>query len=244
MVEWNSVVQSDPEQPVASSMSALLPGKAVWMSERALPLAFIKQQEEAARTSNEYAAILQGEPDEQHWLLGPAASGGVRGTPIPPHPRHIKGASRAQPYGAASAATGGGAISDDDSGPVGGHRGASAKETEETMASRRSRRNVGRKTYHEVDLDDEDGATGGVGGMNALGRSNGAPGPPPADWEAAASGRPQRNAGNVQVGFMDNDMDAGRSRRGAKPGPKRTLPQPSSHTTTLLKQCGANCNAS
>ena len=113
-------------------------------------------------------------------------------------------------------------MSEDDSPRAhGGGRGASARETEETMASRRSRRNVGRKTYYEVENDEEDGA-----GNGALGRRNGAPAPAPADWEAAASGRPHRNASNVQVGLMDGlDSDGGRGgRRVGKPGPKRAPP--------------------
>lgn len=221
--ESDCTLQSDPDQPVAVSMTALQPGRAVWMSERALPLAFIKQQEQAVRGSSEYQNILQGDQDEPNWLLGAPASGGIRGVPAPINPRHVKGASRPAQYGAASFGAGGdGGVgaSDDDSGPAGGSRGASARETEEAMASRRSRRNVGRKTYYEVENDEEDLANRGV--EVAFGHNNGAPGPPPADWEAAASGRTQRNAATVQMGQMET-ADAGNGRRGGKPGPKRAL---------------------
>jgi hypothetical protein len=203
---------------VSTSMSALQPGRTIWISERALPLAFIKQQEEAARASRDFQNILQGEPDDPNWLLGRPGSGGFRGTPMPPNRRHIKGASRPAAHGSAHAGGGGGAgmgMSDDDSGHAGHSRGASARETEETMAARRSRRNVGRKTYYEVDNDEE----------VLDGRSNSALGSAQGDWEAVGSGRPQRHAAAAQVGQMEAvEVDTGRGRRGLKPGPKRARP--------------------
>jgi hypothetical protein len=225
-VTLRRTLQVDSPAPLATSMDALQSGQPVWLPERALPLAFIKQEEEGARRDAEYARALEEEPDEPHWLLGGPASGGVRGRPITPNPRHIKGASR--PPGRSGGGGSAAAASDGET-DAGGHADAP-----ETMASRRSRRNVGRKTYYEVDNEEEDAAEyGSGGGYGGYGRSNGAPAPPPAEWEAAASGRLQRNAASVQVGLMDAPEEAGRGRR--KPGPKRApLPPQAPHGSIMV----------
>lgn len=214
---------TDPSAPAAASLAALQPGRTVWMQENALPLAFIKVQEEAVRSSAEYEGVLRGEEDEPFWLLGPPGSGGVRGRPRPRNPRHtaVLGAAAAAEAAAAAAAASAAAAAEDS---------AAAAAAAESMASRRSRRNVGRKVYYddegeEVDPGGEGGGGGGGGGHDrgggyGYGQHDAAAEPPPAAWDGGQSRRPQRNAGTVQVGLMDAP-DTGRGKR--KPGPKRAL---------------------
>lgn len=225
---------SDPVAPAAPSMAALQPGRTVWLQERALPLAFIKVHEEAARTTSEYHNALAGEEDEESWLLGPPGSGGVRGRPRPRDPRHVAvlGAAAAAQAAAAAAAAADAAAADS---------AAVAAAAADTMASRRSRRNVGRKVYYDDEGEEVHAEGEGGNGGCERGRGYGYGHPEvaadPPTWDGGQSRRPQRAAGAVQVGLMDAP-DAGRARR--KPGPKRAISSAPCQQTTL-PQSAACC---
>ena len=134
--------EPDSNTFVAHSLADLVSrnGAATWVVETALPLAYIKYAQELVRGGDEYAGI-DGDVDSDDWMYGAGQSSGGH--------QHTS----AMPYWPALSAA-----KSNDSG------------TADALASRRSRRNVGRKVYYDdedADLDaamharlDSVGATG------------------------------------------------------------------------------------
>lgn len=178
-------------------------GQPTWVVETALPLAFIKQQEEAHRGGAEYAA-LEGAPDNaEDWMFAGGKSSGGHSVGELPQATVTKSA---------------------DSGPA------------EALASRRSRRNVGRKVYYTNEEEEAFAVAGGgddgIDGSTRMGEvlqfgGEGAPEEAPPGW--------QDSEALTAPGAPPDGAD-GTRRRGA---PGRRMPSPTPRCVLRAPLSGA-----